>query len=486
MKEKREKLYDGITGIREELVERAARTEGKKRGGRKWYLRAAAAVLAVVFIAGIALRPGGGNTAYAIAEAKYPKMADYPDEQAYTNLNGFDHEGFSRAYEAWQDDLQENRAPAGYADGLQTWFAAGIRQFLSGAGEENRAFSPVNVYMALAMLAELTDGESRRQILDLLGSGSVEDLRQQATAVWKAQYRDDGAVTRVMADSVWLNEDVRFVESTMKTLAEHYYASSFRGEMGSEEFDRALREWLNEQTGGLLAEQAEALSMDADTLLALASTIYYRAKWHDEFRAERNTQETFHAASGDVERTFMHQSFTNTYYWGDNFSAISRSMEADGGRMWFLLPDEGVSVDDLLADDRVMEFLLMEGTKSDWEGQKYLIVNQSVPKFDVASQLELSEGLRALGVTDVFDPAVSDFTPLTTDADDVFVSQAQHDVRVIIDEEGVEAAAYTVLMAAGSGAPPEEEVDFVLDRPFLFIITGADSLPLFAGVVNLP
>ena len=34
--------------------------------------------------------------------------------------------------------------------------------------------------------------------------------------------------------------------------------------------------------------------------------------------------------------------------------------------------------------------------------------------------------------------------------------------------------------------PPKDEVDFVVDRPFLFVITGADSLPLFAGVVNHP
>ncbi len=29
--------------------------------------------------------------------------------------------------------------------------------------------------------------------------------------------------------------------------------------------------------------------------------------------------------------------------------------------------------------------------------------------------------------------------------------------------------------------PPEEEVDFTLDRPFLFVITGEDGLPLFVG-----
>ncbi len=70
--------------------------------------------------------------------------------------------------------------------------------------------------------------------------------------------------------------------------------------------------------------------------------------------------------------------------------------------------------------------------------------------------------------------------------EDFYVSRASHAACVTIDEKGCEAAAFTVIMAAGSGMPPDEEVDFVLDLPFLFVITGLDGLPLFVGVVNNP
>ena len=54
-----------------------------------------------------------------------------------------------------------------------------------------------------------------------------------------------------------------------------------------------------------------------------------------------------------------------------------------------------------------------------------------------------------------------------------------------IDEDGCEAAAYTILSVCKTAAmPPEEIVEFTLDEPFLFAITGADGLPLFAGIVN--
>lgn len=152
-------------------------------------------------------------------------------------------------------------------------------------------------------------------------------------------------------------------------------------------------------------------------------------------------------------------------------------------QQWFLLPDEGVSPEELLRDGQAMDFLLSPG---EWENSKYLFVNLALPKFDITSQTDLREGLAALGVTDVMDPESSDFTPMTTEAEGIFLSQAQHDVRVAIDEEGVTAAAYTVMAAAGAGEPPEEEVDFVLDRPFLFVLTSSDGLPLFVGVVNQP
>ena len=56
-----------------------------------------------------------------------------------------------------------------------------------------------------------------------------------------------------------------------------------------------------------------------------------------------------------------------------------------------------------------------------------------------------------------------------------------------VDEEGCEAAAYTVIMTeCGAAMPPDDEVDFTLDRPFLFAVTGDSDLPLFTGVVNQP
>lgn len=448
--------------------------------------RALALLLAAlsVFSLTACTQQGAANTGrYQLAAAQYPQMAQYPDESKFIKLDGdFDSEGFSEVFDAWQTDRRKQLDQSeGYTDALDGYLRTVIPQLLTDETGENKACSPINIYMALAMLAEITDGESRAQLLALLGSSDLDALRAEASAVWNANYCDDGAVTSILASSLWLNDQINFKQETMDALAQYYYASSFRGEMGSAAFDRALQEWINQQTGGLLEEQASGLTMDKETILALATTIYFRAKWDGEFSEERTSPDTFHARSGDMTCDFMHQGGTNTYYWSDRFSAVAKRLE-NSGAMWFLLPDEGVTPEELLADEATLDFLLSGGESAE---SKYLIVNLSVPKFDIASDLDLTDSLKKMGIADVFDPAISDFSPMTDDTE-AYLSQAKHAARVAIDEEGVTAAAYTVMMMCGAGAPPEEEVDFVLDRPFVFAITGVDGLPLFVGVVHQP
>lgn len=445
MSENSEKIYEAVTNISDELVENASAK--RRRPRRAWYMSAVAALLVVV-IAVALFRPGDGASALAIAEAKYDDYVRLPDDIT---------------------------TPGGCFEALAA-------QFLSGAGEENAVLSPVNIYMALAMLAELTDGESRAQLLDLIGAQNIEAVREQAQAIWRACSMDVEEIQCVLASSIWLRDDLGYVQSTMDTLANTYYASSYRGEMGSGEINRAIQSWLNEQTRGLLEEQAAAIETDPLTVLLLATTIYYSAQWTDEFNEELNYTDVFHAPSGDVDTEYMYTGRFMDYYSGEGWGAVRLSLRGGNG-MWFILPDEDVSVDALLEDDDVMR--LMSAGEAD-EGE-YVRVYFSVPKFDIASQLDLTEGLMELGVTDVFDPDVSDFTPMTTDTDvPIYVSEATHAARVKIDEEGVEAAAFTVLDAPTSMAPSDEEIYFTLDRPFLFAISSQDGLPLFAGVVNQP
>lgn len=470
---KSDKLQNAIGMVDEDLILRAEEKPKKKIPKFIWKWSAAIAA-ALVFAIGFGILFGNANPTLqvqALCEAEYPKMAPYPNE----NLPGF-----SAKYDAWSDDRRERRSYIGKGSLSEEYLRATATELLGDAGAENLVYSPLNIYMALSMLAEITDGESRTQILSLLGETDVETLRENANALWNANYRNDGAVTSILASSLWLNEDVAFRQDTLNTLAESHYASSYQGTMGTDAMDKALQNWLNEQTGGLLKDQIDGIETTPETILALATTIYFQAKWAEEFSESRTEKDIFHGANGDTTADFMKQTlWYGNYYWGENYSATYKGLEGSG-KMWFILPDEGVSIDELLASDAVLD-LMANGT---YENKKSIRIHLSLPKFDVSSKIDLAEKMQALGITDCFDMEKADFSPLLTEDMPAHLSSAEHGARVAIDEEGVTAAAYTVMMEAGAAQPPENEIDFVLDRPFLFVITGEDGSPLFMGVVN--
>ena len=412
-------------------------------------------------------------------------MPQYPKEDNYLNGGKFDTDAYSKDSDAWWAAYQEKTGNMTAPGTLDSYFTRAIRTLMQGTGEENRVCSPLNVYMALSMLAAVTDGASRQQILDLLGSDSLEALQTQTAQLWNENSWDDGLVTSTLANSLWLRDGYSYNSETLQKLADEFYASAFSGEMGSAQYDDMLRSWINAHTGNLLTEQADGLKMDASTILALVSTIYFSAPWQDEFYEDRNTQDTFHAPAGDVTATFMHRSQSGTVCYGDGFMATGVSLR-NSGTMWLLKPDAGVTPEDLLQSDEALAFLLANGS---WSQTQDAVVALSLPKFDVSSDLDLIESLKALGVTDVFDPDTADFTPLSPRADEdaLRVTQAKHAARVKIDEEGVEAAAYTVLMMEATAMePPKEIIEFTLDEPFVFAVTGVDGLPLFVGAVNQP
>ena len=437
----------------------------------KRFLTIAASLVLCAAVILTAAIPMHASSAEVIAQPDMPETVPYPGGDADWEV-----------YDVWRSAVRQRQSIPTHNDELAAFLQSSVSTFLTGSGSENRVYSPLSLYMALAMLAETTGGSTQQEILTMLGTEDIAALRQQASDIWNANYCDDGMLTRTLATSLWLNEDISFNPETMSALAKHYHAAAYRGEMGSEKLNHALQTWLNENTLGLLKEQAATIELPATTVMAIASTVAFKARWSSEFYEGNNVVEVFHAPDGDVACTYMHKSTRTMLYWADSWQAISLPYDQEG-RMMLILPDEGVSVDHLLTDSACLNWITGQATPEARELQ----VNLSLPKFDVTSQLELSAGLQSMGLTEVFDASMADFSPLTDAQMPISLSQVRHDARVVIDEEGTEAAAYTVMVLAGAAMPTQvEEIDFVLDRPFLFVITGAGGLPLFVGVVNQP
>ena len=169
---------------------------------------------------------------------------------------------------------------------------------------------------------------------------------------------------------------------------------------------------------------------------------------------------------------FLHQTGEGTYRKGEGYTAAPKSLKY--GRMVFVLPEEGVTPESLLQRQGFLSELA--------EGYDRARVNWSVPRFDVKSSVDLADALKALGVADAFEADKADFTPLTDNI--AYVSSVMQAARVKIDEEGVEAAAYTEIVADDSAAMDPPMVEMNLNRPFAFVIFDGNDVPLFVGTVQ--
>lgn len=454
----------------------------------KRWKAAACAVLVGLLLAGCGTtvqpknddRQGGGTavdlTQYAVKEAVYP---DYPEEPRYEDYFNESGEGDWDAYMAAEDEYMAAMQKLGKGR-LDQESAAPVLDFADRtagaifADSENRVYSPISLYAALAMLTEVTSGDTKQQVMDLLAADDAETLRQQIKDLWIGVYTDDDQSVCRLANAAFLRENAEVKQEAVDTLADWHFASTYRVPMGTEEADKAIAGWLNQNTGGLLSEEAGNIRTEADNLLRLYNTIYYKSSWRDAFQSGDTKQDTFTAAGGAKQKAdFMHITDDGSYRRGDGYTASYRRLRL--GTMTFVLPDEGVTPESLLQ---------REGFLTDLSGEYSAAkLVWSVPKFDVKSSTELNGALQALGVTDAFDMTEADFTPLTDNG--AFLSSAMQAARVKIDEEGVEAAAYTELVCADSAmmeVPPTVEMD--LDRPFLFVIFDYNNIPLFVGTVN--
>ena len=106
----------------------------------------------------------------------------------------------------------------------------------------------------------------------------------------------------------------------------------------------------------------------------------------------------------------------------------------------------------------------------------------ALPRWNVATDLDLGVALRHLGLTAPFQPD-ADFSGISAG---LFVQQAVHRATITVDEWGTEAAAVTGLAFGSAGKiPPPLRVD--VNRPFAFaIVHTATGAPLFLGQVTDP
>ncbi len=341
----------------------------------------------------------------------------------------------------------------------------------------NKLVSPASLFMATAMLAEATAGETRAEILKLLQASALTDLREQVSKFYSNNYFAHEVGKLQIANSIWINQKATVKQSLTDTLATKYYASSYHAAFGTEAAVKQLQQWLYDNTGGKLGDRIPAAE-DSNTFMILINAIYYRDQWDSRFLAANNRKAPFTRADGKaVEAEYLTKDATQQAMIGNGYKLVR--LHLSGSQLLLVLPDEGQSVMALAEDPKRLTEIFNAET------QEYK-VKLELPKFTMTADSDLTQALPLLGVKQVFAPGVANFSP-TTELP-LYVSEAAQKTFFSVNEDGCEAAAYTYYADKATGMPPTTEppaMTMQLNRPFLFAIE-RNGTPLFIGVMNDP
>ena len=113
----------------------------------------------------------------------------------------------------------------------------------------------------------------------------------------------------------------------------------------------------------------------------------------------------------------------------------------------------------------------------------HILTRVEMPKFRIETEVNLQPTLVELGVKSLFDPNTCNFSAMIKDdSSGLKVDSILQKAYINTDLHGTEAAAATSTISKTS-FPSQAQNDFVIDRPFIFMIR-ANGINLFLGKVN--
>ncbi len=335
-----------------------------------------------------------------------------------------------------------------------------------GKDSVNSCLSPLSLYYALALAGSGAEGETKAEFQNVLSEKEDGWAAEQCGNYYRQHYHDGPGSRFRLGTSLWLDGHYHFSEKFLTGAVENFSADLFQADFADKTLGGDMAQWVSDHTDGQLSP---SFSTSPQQRLALLNTVDYYAAWITPFQEADNTHDVFHRADGtDVTAEYLNRDYRDsTLYEGEGYQKAYFFLQ-NRDYMVFLLPDEGVSPQELLSGGKTLEELLLP----DPEEQLHCQLRWQIPKFDFSSHHALNDTLQAAGLQRAFDGKQCDFTGIGDE--DLFLSDLQQDTRFAIDEQGVTASACTELHFMGAGIPPDERREMVLDRPFLFAVLGTD------------
>ena len=361
---------------------------------------------------------------------------------------------------------------------------AGLMQYAVTQSDENPVLSPLSAYLCLAMLMPGAKENTKAEFEKILGADW--DYVSALAADIAAQLEKTGGSTKLdLANSIWTDDDKAVIEEEwLKTVKAYFGPDIYSADLPSDGALKAINKWVNDKTNGMIPKLHDD-NYDKDTIMVLLNALYMKADWAHKFEGRDTYDREFAKADGStVTVPFMNMfEAYESYIKTDGAEGIM--LPYDDGRLAFiaLKPDDGDARKYAAGFTGAKLKEAMAAAKAD------TFVTVKMPKFDTEYSVYLTDALKAMGMTDAFDPDLADLTGAGKGVDGpLYISYVFQKVKIDVNEEGTEAAAVTeIATAEGCALIEEEPIVLTFDSPFVYAVADTvTGVPLFMGVMEAP
>lgn len=361
---------------------------------------------------------------------------------------------------------------------------AGLMQYAAAQEAENPVLSPLSAYLCLAMLMPGANENTKAEFEKILGADW--DYVSALAADIAAQLEKTGGSTKLdLANSIWTDDDKAVIEEEwLKTVKAYFGPDIYSADLPSDGALKAINKWVNDKTNGMIPKLHDE-NYDKDTIMVLLNALYMKADWAHKFEGNYTNDREFTKSDGSAVTVPFMNMFEAYESYIKTEDAEGIMLPYDDGRLAFiaLKPDSGDArgYAASLTGAKLKE--LIAAAKAD------TFVTVNMPKFSTGYSVYLTDALKAMGMTDAFDPDLADLSGAGRGVDGpLYISYVFQRVKVDVDEEGTEAAAVTeIATAEGCALPADEPIVLTFDKPFVYAIVDTETgVPLFAGVMENP
>lgn len=374
--------------------------------------------------------------------------------------------------------------PVAYAAAPRVGLAARLlRENAATVPGRNVCLSPFSLEMAMAMVANGAEGNTRREIFQTLGWESLtqEDVNRRMQSVMTTLQGSDGIAVET-ANSIWINKKVARPRRTFVKVNRTLFGAEVTRLPFNADATAKINKWCSDHTHGCIPDIIDQVNPAAE--LYLLNALYFKGTWVSKFDAPLTAPRPFHTAAGSTVSTpMMLQQSYYAYAECEAGQAIEMPFVSIGRQkysLYVILPAPMMTADTLLAtlDDKAWAVWTEAMGSED--------VRLTLPKFKMEYSTPLNGTLMKMGIRDAFQPNRADFAAMSKTP--LYINLVLQKTFFDINEEGVEAAAATAIAMVRSAAPRPHDVKVMtVDRPFLYLLVEKDSgTILFIGKVENP